>query len=115
MVSCPRASQAKNGREAMKPARWQVLGDVDLRAAYRGALQLLRDWSQRHTETTAETAALDPGRGRLLETLLTCGERRLGDRIVERLLTSQRADGSWAASATRSALRETADAIRGLS
>jgi hypothetical protein len=46
-------------------------------------------------------------------TLREGGERALADRIVEKLLATQREDGSWA-SPFRSAARETSDALRGL-
>jgi len=86
-----------------------------LGTAYRRALGLLHSaTTARLDREDAEDAVLQPSLGELLSTLQQSGERELADRILSRLLATQRADGSWAASSARSAARETGDALRGL-
>jgi SAM-dependent methyltransferase len=87
----------------------------DLGRAYRSALRFLQSWVPARLEgATPGGADREPSLGRLASTLLECGERTLGGRVVARLIESQRADGSWSPSAGRSAERETAEAVHGL-
>jgi hypothetical protein len=86
-----------------------------MREPYRSALEWLRSHVAARLDGTAPLEPrLEPSLGQLLSTLLACGERGRAERVLETLLESQRADGSWPGSSARSAERETADAVRGL-
>jgi len=87
----------------------------DLGSAYRAALRWVRTrLNARLDGADAAGRGLEPSLGRLVSTLLDCGERPLAERALASLIESQGADGSWAGSPVHSTARETADAVRGL-
>jgi malonyl-CoA O-methyltransferase len=88
---------------------------LDLGSAYRGALRWVRSHSISRLDGAADSdPRLEPSLGQLASTLLECGERRVAERALARLLEMQRSDGSWPGSAALPPARETADAVRGL-
>lgn len=106
----PRSDADASSRGDASPVRGQ-----DLASAYRGALRFVRSHVTARLDGANDSGPrLEPSLGPLVSTLLDCGERRVAERALARLLETRRSDGSWPGSAALPGARETADAVRGL-
>jgi malonyl-CoA O-methyltransferase len=115
MCASPAGGPLRPDESASPRGEQATARGLDLASAYRSALRWLRSDSTARLDGAADPdPRLEPSLGPLASTLLDCGERPVAERLLARLLETQRSDGSWPGSAALPAAYETASAVRGL-